>query len=89
MAVGNYYGETNDLGKLCRRGSTDPILKNIFNRSEASNTLISAVTMGCSEQLVGGLEGIIFFCNNTLSAPFAKALVKEFIFPLRLSSIFE
>lgn len=61
MAVGNYYSETNYLGKLCCRGSIDPILKNIFNRSEASNTLISAVTMGCSEQLVGGLEGIIFF----------------------------
>lgn len=36
-------------------------MKTNFNRSEASNTLISIVTMGCSEQLIVRLEGMSFF----------------------------
>lgn len=47
LAVGNSlsYCETSYLGKWCFRSSIDPVLKTNFNRSEASNTLVSTVTM--------------------------------------------
>lgn len=53
------YCETGYLGRWCFKGSIDPALKTNFNRGEASNTLISTVTM--ATQSVCQIKSHCFF----------------------------